>query len=100
MEGKKRKRRPTNFIVLGMLLMICFYVGITLLEQQQEMIQLKKEEQELQSKIDSTQQEIDGITSNIESADTDEYIEKIARENLKMIGSDEVIFIDLGKNNE
>ncbi len=100
MEGKKRKRKPASYIVLGMLLMICFYVGITLLEQQQEMVQLKKEEQEIQSKIDNIQKEIDGITNNIESADTDEYIERIARENLKMIGSDEVIFIDLGKNNE
>ena len=80
--------------------MICFYVGFTLFEQQQEMSALKQEEKEVLSKIESTQKEIDAITSNIESANTEQYIEKIARENLKMIGSDEVIFIDLGKNNK
>jgi len=99
-EGKKRRRKPSSFIFLGILIMICFYVSFTLLEQQKEMSALKKEEQEILSKIEGTQKEIDAITNNIERANTDQYIERIARENLKMIGSDEVIFIDLGKNNK
>ena len=35
------------------------------------------------------------VSANYEKAGTDEYIEKIAREKLGMIKSDEIVFIDI-----
>ena len=100
MVNKKRRRNPGKLIFLGIIILVCFYVVFTLVEQQQEMADLKRQEEEVLLKIEATQKEVDRITNSIESANTEQYIEKIAREQLKMIGSDEVIFIDLGKNNK
>lgn len=100
MEVKKRKKNPTRFLFIGALIMLSFYVLSTLYEQQQEMEYLRQQEEEIISNIEKTQAEVDEITKKIESSNTDQYIESIAREQLKMVGSDEVIFIDLGKSND
>ena len=50
---------------------------------------------ELQSKIDYEKQRAEEIDNMRENVNSDEYIEKIAREKLGMIRKDEIIFIDV-----
>lgn len=45
--------------------------------------------------IDYENQRIEEIDKMMQKADTDEYIEKIAREKLGMIKSDEIVFVDI-----
>lgn len=50
---------------------------------------------QLTEDIDYENQRIKEIDAVIEKADTDEYIEKIAREKLGMIKADEIVFVDI-----
>ena len=50
---------------------------------------------ELQSKIDYERQRAEEIDNMRENVNSDEYIEKIAREKLGMIRKDEIVFIDV-----
>lgn len=50
---------------------------------------------ELEAQIEYEQQRANEVDAMKESVDTDEYIEKIAREKLNMIKKDEIVFIDI-----
>lgn len=49
----------------------------------------------IQEEIDKENRRIEEIDAALESAGTDEYIEKIAREKLGMIKANEIVFIDI-----
>ncbi|SCX78081.1 FtsB family cell division protein [Alkaliphilus peptidifermentans] len=95
--AKKKRRRFSGTIMMLLPILLCGYVLFTLFEQQKEMAELKRQEAYYLEKIDKAEKEIEDINYRIENADSDEHIEKVAREQLKMIGSDEIIFIDMGK---
>ncbi len=94
---KKKRRNFSNLIFLSILVFIGGYVLFTLYEQSQELTYLKNLKNQYQQQISQTEEEINNMKENIENAHSDQYIEKIAREQLKMIGANEIIFIDLGK---
>lgn len=50
---------------------------------------------ELEEQIEYEQQRADEVDALKENVDSDEYIEKIAREKLGMIRKDEIMFIDI-----
>lgn len=96
MQKKKRKSK-SRAIWIGILLVVGIYVGATLYQQQQEMKDLKQQEEAYLKEIEKLQQDIDHLNQQLEISNDDQYIEKIAREQLKMIGSDEIIIIDMGQ---
>lgn len=49
----------------------------------------------IQEDIDKENRHIEELDAALESAGTDEYIEKIAREKLGMIKANEIVFIDI-----
>ncbi|SHH51740.1 FtsB family cell division protein [Tepidibacter thalassicus] len=57
----------------------------------------KKEIVKLQDKIKKEDDEISKIKEDIKNYKKDEYIEKIARERLKMVKPGELIYIDVNK---
>ena len=59
---------------------------------------LKTREETLLRDINKMEKDIQSLKDQIENSDTDEHIEKIAREHLKMVKKNELIFIDLGDN--
>ncbi|KAB3531857.1 FtsB family cell division protein [Alkaliphilus serpentinus] len=93
----KKKLKFNRILMLFIPIFLSAYVLFTLYEQQMEMVELKKQEGNYVEKLNATLNEIEEIKAQIEGASEDGFIEKIAREQLKMIGSDEVIFIDMGK---
>ncbi|KAB3531889.1 hypothetical protein F8154_12320 [Alkaliphilus pronyensis] len=92
---KKKKLRINRLLMMLLPMFLLGSVLFTLYEQQKEMAELKKQEAFYIDKIKNTEKEIQSIIHKIENAHNDEYIEKIAREQLKMIGEDEIIFIDI-----
>lgn len=51
--------------------------------------------EQLEFEISCEKQRVEEIDLMTEKADTDEYIEKIAREKLGMVRADEIVFIDI-----
>ncbi|WP_026477301.1 FtsB family cell division protein [Alkaliphilus transvaalensis] len=95
--AKKKRRQLNKFVFLSIVILIGGYVLFTLYEQSKELRHLKSIKEEYEIKISQTEEEINHIKENIDNAHSDQYIERIAREQLKMIGANEIIFIDLGK---
>ncbi len=79
-------------VVVVALVMIIRGIGV-----QPSIIENKQTISELETKIaeeKERQQEVDDMRENM---DTDEYIEKIARDRLGMVKSDEIVFVDVAE---
>lgn len=98
MEKQKRRRNYSKLIVRGILIFSVFYLASTFYDQYKEMKYLAEHEAALSQTLQELQEEVDSLKDQIENSNTDEHIEKIAREHLKMVKKDELIFIDLGKD--
>ena len=96
MKTKKRKNK-SKIIGTLILLVLGLYVVGTLYQQQQEMKALKQKEILSLQKIEEMQQDIDMLKEQLETSNEDQYIERIARQQLKMVDSDEFVVIDMGQ---
>ena len=97
---RKPKRRDYGKLIIKIIFILSvFYVLFTFYDQYKEMRYLKTREENLAEDINKIENDIQSLKNKIENSNTDEHIEKIARENLKMVKEDELIFIDLKKDN-
>ncbi|SET22451.1 Septum formation initiator [Natronincola peptidivorans] len=94
---KKKRTNTSKRIWMGILSIVALYVVITFYQQQQEMKQLSQQEEAYLQQIERIQEDIDALQQQLDKSDDDEYIERIARQQLKMIGSDEMLIIDIGE---
>lgn len=97
MAKSKKRINWSKLILKAMLVFSAFYVTSTFYDQHKEMQLLKTQEASLLYKVQAKEKEVNDLKYQIENSNTDEHIEKIAREHLKMVKKDELIFIDLGK---
>ena len=94
---KKKRKNKSKIIGTLILLVLGLYVVGTLYQQQQEMKALKQKEILSLQKIEEMQQDIDMLKEQLETSNEDQYIERIARQQLKMVDSDEFVVIDMGQ---
>lgn len=87
---KKRKLRPINYLMIGFII----YAGITIINQQSVIYDLRGAEQAEIQKIESVKKENDKLMEIINNASSVEYIEKMAREQLGLVKSGEKVYID------
>ncbi len=96
-ERKSRKKlRIRHFLILAAIV----YLGIVFINQQKIIKALENEKVQKQEKIEQLNSEIKDIEEKLKYTDSLEYIEKMAREELKMIKADEIIYIDKNKNKD
>jgi len=97
MASKKQKKIRVRHIIT---LVIALYIGSTFIKQQKIINKLNSEKEQKQQEITSLKNDIKSLEGKIQYTDSLEYIEKIAREELKMIKPDEIIYIDKDKNKD
>lgn len=94
---KKKPKFKINFVpcvVLVTVIASCFMV-VKGIMQQPTVSAYEKKAEEIKESIEYENQRIEEIDAVIEKLGTDEYIEKMAREKLGMIKSDEIVFVDI-----
>jgi len=94
----KKKRKPflkQNKLALVLCVGFFLYVGITLVNQELKARELKLEEAALRQQISAMSIEIETLQKDVETSASLEHIEELAREKLKMIKSDELIYFIL-----
>lgn len=97
---KKIKRRKKGFRLWHFLiLLIIFYLGKTLINQSMMMNELAKRKQKEEQEIQKLQEDIKELEAEIENKDTLEFVEKVAREELRLVKPREIIYIDKNKGN-
>lgn len=96
-KRRTRKRFKVSHLII---LALAVYLGITFINQQSEIKELEKERLQKQQEIERLNSEIMDIEEKLKYTDSLEYIEKMAREELKMVKPDEIIIIDTNKNKD
>jgi len=76
-----------------LLLLFVFYFVSTFIFQQLKLIELKREEENLKASINEALQEKQRLMKEIELLNDKSYIEKIAREQLRLVKPGEFIYV-------
>ena len=94
---KKRSVLKINIVPCLVVLTIAMsgFMVVKGIMQQPTVGAFHKRAEEIKESIEYEQQRIEEIDAVMEKVGTDEYIEKIAREKLGMIKSDEIVFVDI-----
>jgi len=93
---KKKNKNNSIYRLLGIVIGVAFsFMLIKGIMQQPQITQNEAAIADLQEKIDYEKKRIEEVEELKTKVDTDEYIEKIAREKLGMIKRDEIVFIDI-----
>lgn len=90
MSKKNRRKLFLCIMYVGVL----GYAGYTMLQQQYQLADLNETRTSLTQKIDYEKQKHEQLKIDDANAHSDEVIEKIAREKLGLIRSDEKLFVD------
>lgn len=98
MRKKRRKKgfRLKHFIII----LIMFWLGKTLISQSIMMKELNARKKQQQEEITKLEEEIKELESEIENKDSLEFVEKVAREELRLVKPREIIYIDINKQNK
>lgn len=96
--GKKEERKPVDYIlffIVMFLIAIFFYMLILYLQRGVTLHRLENQKKQLEIQVEEKNKEIELLNEEINHSQTPEYIEKQAREQLKMVMPDERVYIDL-----
>lgn len=93
-KRKYNKQKISSFIFFVISSLILLVLYFQFINQKKMIEQLKVNSLELQTKSSKLKDEIDRLTKEIEEVNSLEYIEKKAREELKMIKKGEKIYIE------
>ncbi|MCT4604624.1 MAG: septum formation initiator family protein [Marinisporobacter sp.] len=97
-KNKKSKIKSKNRIFRIVILIVFLYVSWIFIKQQMELKELKKQEEALNNKILELKKEAAQLEEEKSLGDDPKFIEKVARERLKMVKPNEIIYIDANKS--
>lgn len=88
--------KRSSLLMKILLLVLVVYATVTLVSLQGQVTEKNAEAAELQSSIDMEKQENLRLQQAIETLDTEEGVEAVAREKLGWVSKGEIIFYDMG----
>ncbi len=91
--GRQKHFLKKNRIVVLISMVIILYVGVTFLQQEMKIRELEYERDYIETEIESLNADITDLESKIEETKGLNYVEQVAREKLKMVRSDEIVYI-------
>lgn len=95
-KGNKRKKGiffRRNKISILFFTILFLYLSVTVVGQERSMRDLQHEQRELQEIVDNLKKEKSEKEKMVEESSKPEFIEKTAREKLKMVKPNEIIYI-------
>ena len=98
--NKRKKFLGQYVVVSSFLLVLLLSLAGGFATQIVKTIQYNKEIAQLKSNIKNVDKEIKDLKKDKQRLDNDKYIEDIARERLKMVKSNEIIYIDINKGSK
>lgn len=102
MAGKDVEKKPDNkirsnaFFILVVTAMCGFFVAIVSVQIQRDNI-LDAKISALQEDINRQREKGESLEKQIKFRDSDEFVEKIARERLNLVKPNEIVFVDKNK---
>lgn len=93
MKKSKKGFLKRNKIIIVFFVIFFIYVGYTIVSNESKYKELKSDEEKYNKEIAVLKEEIESLKIEIEKSQSHEMIEKIAREKLKMVKPNEIIYI-------
>lgn len=91
---KKKKKSKFWFIIIALILLYSGYISVNL----KGLLESKKEQHaDLQNKITLQKKQKAELEKQMKNVNSDEYIEKMAREELGMVKKNERVYIDVNR---
>lgn len=90
----KRKTRKFN-IGFCFAMVLAVYLVFAMINQQSVLTQNAKEISELSAQKAQTEQTLDDLNDTADVYSSDEFVEKVARDELGLVRPDETVFIDV-----
>ena len=97
MKNKRKKKRGFRLKHL-ILVVLIFGLGKTLISQRIMMKNLVNKKLEEERQVSQLEKEIDELNKEIKSKDSLEFVEKVARKDLRMVKPREIVYIDTNKD--
>lgn len=91
--ARKRHLIKRNRFFMTLVLLFSLYIGTTLVRQEIKLHELRQEEKEVQGQTALLTEEIGVLKEDLKASQGLEFAEKIAREKLKMVKPDEIVYI-------
>ncbi|WP_416197256.1 MAG: Cell division protein FtsB [Sporanaerobacter sp.] len=99
--AKRKKKNVKKFRIRHLIVLVfAIYISATLISQRRMLKSLNREKAEMESEVKTLNTEINEINKEIKNSDSLEFVEKVAREELKMVKPREIIYIDKSKNKD
>lgn len=92
---KKKSKDYTSVIIGGIVVVLLLYIATLYINQGMTLTRLGKIKNQLEMELQNKNTEIENLKEELEKSKTPEYIEKQAREQLKMVMPGERVYIDL-----
>ena len=96
-EKKEKKLNKNNVLFSLALVLLVMLSVIPAYKAAADNYELHRQYESLQDELKEQQNYKKELEDSIKYSDRDEYVEKIAREKLNMIKSDEIVFVDKNK---
>ena len=88
--------KHSSLVTKILILVLVVYATVTLVSLQNEVAEKNAEAELLQSSIDAAKQENLRLQQAIDTLDTDEGVEAVARQKLGWVAKGEIVFYDMG----
>lgn len=96
-SSKTEKEEPKFSIFSIIFIMLVLYFFIVIYTQERDIAFLKETQIEISEELADKENELKLVKKELKKVDTNEFIEKIAREKLKMVKPNEIVYIDTNK---
>lgn len=83
-----------KILPIGALACFLIYLGLTFNSQRQTLGELEAMKSDKEAQLVQTNKEIRNLENELEEVDSPEFIEKVAREKLKMVGPNDIVYVD------
>ncbi len=91
--AKGRHLIKRNLFFMTLVLLFSLYIGTTLIRQEIRIHELRQEAIEVAGETEALTGEISLLKEDLEASKSLDFAEKIAREKLKMVKPDEIVYI-------
>ena len=88
--------KHSSLVTMILILVLVVYATVTLVSLQNQVAEKNAEAELLQSSIDAAKQENLRLQQAIDTLDTDEGVEAVARQKLGWVAKGEIVFYDMG----
>lgn len=93
----KRKKSLWSVIYTIVLIVLSIYSAVTMIDQQKILYAKNIELKSIQSKIEDENKNKEELTKQKGTVNSDDYVERVAREKLGMVKHGEKVFVDINK---